>query len=374
MRVIDGCSRVPGSSRGKYRCPCRRGRRGSRGRSVPVAPRGARAIASATACADSSAGMMPFGPREQPRRGERLGVGGRDVLGAAAVVQPGVLRADHARNPARPRPSASARSGRRRPATGSCSAPCSTPGRAAARSAPRARPAPSPRPPASTPISRTLASGRNAWKMPMALLPPPTQAKTASGRRPSASRICAPRLLADHLLEIAHHHRVGMRAQRRAEQVMRRRDVGHPVAHGLADGVLERAAAARDAHHLGAQQAHAEDVEPLAPHVLLAHVDHALEAEQRADRGGGHAVLAGAGLGDDAPLAHAPRQQRLAQAVVDLVRAGVQQVLALEVDARAAQQFRSAAGRSRAASGGRRRCAAGRRARPETRGRGAPRR
>jgi hypothetical protein len=48
-------------------------------------------------------------------------------------------------------------------------------------------------------------------------------------------------------------------------------------------------------------------------------------------------VLARAGLGDDAALAHAPRQQRLAQAVVDLVRAGVQQVFALEPDARAAQ-------------------------------------
>ncbi len=89
--------------------------------------------------------------------------------------------------------------------------------------------------------------------------------------------------------------------------------------------------------HLRAQQAHAEDVEPLPAHVFLAHVDHAIEAEQRADRGGGHAVLARAGFRDDAPLAHAPREQRLPQAVVDLVRAGVQQVFALEVDPRAAQ-------------------------------------
>ena len=77
----------------------------------------------------------------------------------------------------------------------------------------------------------------------------------------------------------------------------------------------------------------------LPPHVLLAHVDHALEAEQRTDGGRGHAVLAGAGLGDHARLAHAPREQNLAQAVVDLVRAGVQQVLALDVDARAAQRL-----------------------------------
>jgi hypothetical protein len=44
-------------------------------------------------------------------------------------------------------------------------------------------------------------------------------------------------------------------------------------------------------------------------------------------------VLAGAGLGDDAALAHALGQQRLADGVVDLVRAGVVEVLALEVQA-----------------------------------------
>ena len=91
-----------------------------------------------------------------------------------------------------------------------------------------------------------------------------------------------------------------MRAERRAQQVVGVADVGDPVAHGFADGVFERAAAVGHAHDLRAQQAHAEDVEALAAHVLLAHVDDALEAEQRADRGGGDAVLAGAGFGDDA--------------------------------------------------------------------------
>ena len=75
--------------------------------------------------------------------------------------------------------------------------------------------------------------------------------------------------------------------------------------------------------HLGAEQPHAEDVERLPLHVLGAHVDVAVEAEQRADRRGGDAVLAGAGLGDDPALAHARGEQRLAERVVDLVRAGV---------------------------------------------------
>ena len=64
-----------------------------------------------------------------------------------------------------------------------------------------------------------------------------------------------------------------------------------------------------DAANFRAQQAHAEDVELLASHVLGAHVDDAFEAEQRADGGGGDAVLSGAGFGDDALLAHALDQQ-----------------------------------------------------------------
>jgi siroheme synthase len=60
---------------------------------------------------------------------------------------------------------------------------------------------------------------------------------------------------------------------------------------------------------------------------------------KRADRRGRHAVLAGAGLGDHALLAHALREQRLADHVVDLVRAGVVQVFALQVDLRAAEHL-----------------------------------
>jgi len=48
------------------------------------------------------------------------------------------------------------------------------------------------------------------------------------------------------------------------------------------------------------------------------------------------------GLGDDARLAHAPREQDLAKAVVDLVRAGVIEVLALEIDFRTAEMLAQA--------------------------------
>ncbi len=62
-------------------------------------------------------------------------------------------------------------------------------------------------------------------------------------------------------------------------------------------------------------------------------------------------MLAGAGLGDDAGLAHALGKQDLADAVVDLVRAGVVQLFALEIDLRAAEMLGSGARRNRAGSG-----------------------
>mmetsp|Transcript_59253 Transcript_59253/g.139760 ORF Transcript_59253/g.139760 Transcript_59253/m.139760 type:complete len:374 (+) Transcript_59253:221-1342(+) len=144
-------------------------------------------------------------------------------------------------------------------------------------------------------------------------------------------------LVADDALEVAHHHRVGVRAGHGADDVEGVLDVGDPVAHRFVERILQRLAAALDRHDGRAEQLHAVDVGALALDVLAAHVDHAFQAVARADRGGGHAMLAGAGLGDDARLAHALGQQRLANDVVDLVRAGVVEVLALEVDLRAAQ-------------------------------------
>ena len=85
-------------------------------------------------------------------------------------------------------------------------------------------------------------------------------------------------------------------------------------------------------HDLGAEQLHPGDVQRLPAGVLGAHVDDALQAEQGARRRGGDAVLAGTGLGDHPGLAHALGEQRLTQHVVDLVRAGVVEVLALEQD------------------------------------------
>ena len=50
-------------------------------------------------------------------------------------------------------------------------------------------------------------------------------------------------------------------------------------------------------------------------------------------------MLTRAGFGDDPGLAHASRQQDLAEGVIDFVCAGVQKIFALEIDARAAGVF-----------------------------------
>ena len=113
---------------------------------------------------------------------------------------------------------------------------------------------------------------------------------------------------------------------------MGRLDVRDPVPDRLARRLLERARAELDRAHLRAEEAHAVDVGRLARHVLGAHVDDAVEPEARADGGRRHAVLARAGLGDDSRLADPARDERLAERVVDLVRAGVAEVLALQVD------------------------------------------
>ena len=142
---------------------------------------------------------------------------------------------------------------------------------------------------------------------------------------------------ADDRLKIADHRRIGVRAEDGAEKIVRGANVGNPIAHGFVDGVLKRAAAGIDADNLRAQQAHPRNVERLPRHVFGTHVHDAFQTEMRGDGGGRNAVLARAGFGDDARLAHFHREQTLTDRVVDFVRAGVQQVFALEIDARTAE-------------------------------------
>ena len=209
-------------------------------------------------------------------------------------------------------------------------------------------------------------------KVPAALEPPPTQATTTSGSAPSSRSAHWPRgFVADDALQLAHHVGEGMGSHDRAEAVVRRVDRGHPLPHGFVHSVLQGPAARRHGADLGTEELHPEHVELLALGVHLAHEHRAFEAEERGRRGRGDAVLAGPGLCDHAPLAHALGQQRLSDDVVQLVRARVRQVLPLEQDADA-EALRQAPALGDRASDGPRSAAA---ARPARIGRpGRPRR
>jgi len=129
-----------------------------------------------------------------------------------------------------------------------------------------------------------------------------------------------------------------VRAGRGTQQVVGLVESGGPVAQRLVHGVLERARARFHADNLRAHEAHAVDVRRLALHIRLAHVDHALETQQRARERGCGAVLARARFRDNAGLAHLLGQQRLADHLVSLVRATVDKVLPFEEDAGVALQ------------------------------------
>ncbi len=139
-------------------------------------------------------------------------------------------------------------------------------------------------------------------------------------------------LLTDHPLELPHHPGKGVRAHDRAQAVVGGLDSGDPVAECVVDRVFERPAAGGDGADLGAEQPHPEHVEGLPFGVHLAHVDDALQAEQCRRCGRGHPVLAGTCLRHQPGLSHFQGQQALAEDVVDLVRAGMGEVLTLEQD------------------------------------------
>ena len=82
---------------------------------------------------------------------------------------------------------------------------------------------------------------------------------------------------------------------------------------------------------LGPQELHPVDVQGLSLHIMGPHEDLALQSEVRGEGRRGNTVLSRTGLRDHPGLAHPLRQEALADDVVDLMGAGVVQVLPLEV-------------------------------------------
>ena len=195
----------------------------------------------ASACDDSSAGMIPSVRRSRAKASSASSSvhGGRSrgrCRGASACSGPDARVVE-----ARPRSSARRRSGRpRRRGSTSAAVEDARPARRRGDAAPAA----------STPTSRTSASSRKPANIPIAFEPPPTQATTASGSRPSAREQLLTGLAADHRLELAHELRIRGRPDARADQVVGRLDVRDPVADRLARRLLERPRAELDRRHL----------------------------------------------------------------------------------------------------------------------------
>src|ERR1051326_5616959 len=148
------------------------------------------------------------------------------------------------------------------------------------------------------------------------------------------------RLASNHTLKVAHHHRIRMRAERAAEQVITVGNIRYPITQRLVDGILQSARSGIYLADLSTEQLHAKDIQRLPPHIFRAHIYDALQSEECTDRGRCNPVLTRAGFRDDALLAHAPRQQNLSQRVVNFVRACVEEVLTLEINSRATTMLR----------------------------------
>ena len=146
-------------------------------------------------------------------------------------------------------------------------------------------------------------------------------------------------LRSDNGLEIADHSRVGVWSGSGTDDVESVFDVGYPVAQRLVHRVFQRPGTRGHRHNLSTQKAHAEHVRCLTLNVGRTHVDGTGQAKQRANRCRCNTVLTRAGFGNDAGLSHATGKQDLSQTVVDLVRAGVVQLVALEVDFCTTQLF-----------------------------------
>lgn len=141
--------------------------------------------------------------------------------------------------------------------------------------------------------------------------------------------------ITEDALEIADHDWIGVSAVSCAENVMSGTDIGDPIAHGFIDRFLKGLLAGCDRDDFCPEHFHAEDIEGLAFAIDRAHVNDAFQAKHGADRCGGDSVLPGAGFSDDAGFSHSPGEENLAHGIVDFMSARMEEIFALEVNARA---------------------------------------
>src|SRR2546423_992996 len=113
--------------------------------------------------------------------------------------------------------------------------------------------------------------------------------------------------------------------------------IRHPIPHRFVDRLLQRRLAGCHRDNLRVKEFHARNIESLTLHVDLAHIDHTLTSEARGHCSGSDAMLTRSGFGDDSSFTHPPREEDLTESIVNLVRAGMKQVLSFQIDPGAAE-------------------------------------
>src|SRR6266581_3731694 len=84
--------------------------------------------------------------------------------------------------------------------------------------------------------------------------------------------------------------------------------------------------------HLGAEHLHPVHVQFLSVHVLASHVDFRAQSQSRARHSGSNPMLSGPGFSNDPQFPHFLGKESLAESIVDLVRATMQEILSLQID------------------------------------------
>ena len=126
-----------------------------------------------------------------------------------------------------------------------------------------------------------------------------------------------------------------MRARCGTNEIKGGVDIGDPIAQRFIHRVFKGAAPGAHRYDFSAEQFHAKHIWLLALYILRAHKHYTRQVKTRTNRRCSDAMLARTGLGNDAGLAHALGEQNLAQAIIDLMRAGVVELIALKIDFRA---------------------------------------
>ena len=162
-----------------------------------------------------------------------------------------------------------------------------------------------------------------------------------SGRRMAGHRQeLFTRLLPDAELEVAHHQREGMRPEHRADAVDRILVI---LRIGLESGIhrlFQCLQPEGDGNHFRSENLHAGHVGRLLGDIDFPHVNFTLQPKVGGGSGERHTVLAGAGFRNQPFLAHEFGEQTFSHAVIELMGAGMVEILPLEVDLAVAQQSR----------------------------------